>query len=79
MGGDGSTPPAAGGAEFLDALKKTSGLNQLAPKAPEKIFDRPERKFGPIFEGERGTVGGWVQGVWVWGGAGHPPQAPKWC
>ena len=35
--GGGSTAP-----EILEAPKTISGLNQLAPKAPEKKFDRPK-------------------------------------
>ena len=34
-------PPAPDGAEALVALKKIVGLNQLAPKAPEKILLPP--------------------------------------
>ena len=61
-------PPPSGGAEFLEAPKKIFGLNQLAPKAPEKVLDRPKarRKIWPdILRG----------GVWV-GGMGPPPTPP---
>ena len=56
-------PPSPGGPEFLEVPKKMFGLNQLAPKAPEKMFDWPGRQFGPIF------WGGGVQG----GGVGTRP------
>ena len=58
------TPPPQGGAEFFEAPKApktTFGLNELAPKAPEKIFDRPKarRNICPN----------------LWGGGGNPhPQ-----
>ena len=37
-------PPPSGGAEVLEARKKIIGLNELAPKAPEKTFDRPKAR-----------------------------------
>ena len=44
----GSTPhpphPTPSGAEFFEAPKKISGLNELAPKVPEKIFDQPKAR-----------------------------------
>ena len=36
-GGGGWTPPPTG-ADFLEVPKKILGLNQLAPKAPEKVL-----------------------------------------
>ena len=67
FGGGGSSPPPpppSGGADFLEVLKapkKFSGPNELVPKAPEKIFDRPKawKKIWP------NLLGG--------GGGGHPP------
>ena len=58
-------PPPPGGAELLEVAKKSYGLNQLAPKAPEKNCERPKalRKFGPI------TLEG--------GGVQPPPPSPR--
>ena len=52
------------------------GLNQLAPKVPEKMFDRPKARktIRPNLFGGGGGVG-WVGGSR--GGEGPPP--PKWC
>ena len=55
------------------------GLNQLAPKAPDKILinRRTGRKFAPIFL--RGWVRGWggTREVGRWCGTRPPP--PQWC
>ena len=53
-------PPPPGGAEFVQAPKKIFGLNNLAPKAAEKSFDRPEarRKIWPNIQ-VHGGMGGW--------------------
>ena len=77
----GAAPPS--GAEVLEAPKKNFGLNQLALKAPEEIFDRPKvrRKIWPNMlsgGGVAGWVGGWVQreggGEWVVWDPAPPPE-----
>ena len=60
-------PPPSVGAEFLEALKKIFGLNRLAPKAPEKIFDRPKAR-RKIWSNILSGLGG--------GGGIPPPIAP---
>ena len=64
-------PPTFGGAELLEAPNKMSGLNQLAPKVPEKIFDRPkaQRNIWPNILRGGGSRGG--------GGMLPPPPPPS--
>ena len=70
MGGGGG----GGGADFVEA-KKISGLNYLALKAPEKIFDRPNtRKKNLAQSGGCGGVGGVGGGGWWWCGTKPPSQ-----
>ena len=82
-GGGLPPPPPPGGVEFLEAPKAPKnlfGLNQLAPKAPEKIFDRPKarRKIWPNYL--RGGGGWWVGGSrgggWVVWDPPPPPPPP---
>ena len=56
-------PPPPRGAEFVEAPKapkKMYGLNELAPKAPDKFFDRPKvrNKIWPNLLRGRGGVQG---------------------
>ena len=77
-GGGGAPPPPRGGAEFLEAPNKFFALNELAPKAPEKTFDRPKarRKIWPNLLGG----GGGAQRLGVfWGGGGGPGRVGGWC
>ena len=76
------TPPAPGGAEFLEAQKKFSGPNRSAPKGASEIFDRlkARRKIWPnVLRGKEG--GGWVGLRWGGGvgggGGGLPPAVPS--
>ena len=52
-------PPSPGGAEFVEAPKKIFGVNRLAPKAPENVFERPKarRKTLPNILGAGGGGG----------------------
>ena len=52
-------PPPSSGAEFAEALKKTFGLNRLAPM---KNLDWPKARKKNFNEGRGPTGGAWV--VW---------------
>ena len=67
-------PPPHPWAECLGTIKKSFGLNQMAP---EKNFDRPRarKKIWPNVFKEGGC-----RGVGGWCGTPPPPQpAPQWC
>ena len=70
-------PPPASGASFLEASnarKKMFALNQLAPKAPKKIFDWPESAEENLAQPSKG--GGYAHREIGAGCVEDPPHPP---